>query len=212
MSLRLLRHLLTALLATSLWGCTTLSPIANKNRPLLNASNGLALLSLGYVKDSERDAKHALTTSLIGIKLRRTDVTGQVDASVKNLSVGGRVDWDERAVVIETADQIRVLRGVELEPGTYEVFMYYLAVGLGPMTWGSNPNFEPPITFTVRANEITYIGSYEMRLTTGKNLFGQNVPARASLSVVNRLQEDRARLQEIRPEAVTVPTGAALDG
>lgn len=210
-ALRRVLAILLVLMTSLLFGCATRSPIANKDKPLFQAPNGVALLSVGFVKANERLMDVALRSTLIAVKAKRVDAVTAGGSPVNRVVYGGSGRWLASDVVLDSGDRVRAITSMELAPGDYELFAYELDLHYGIGHYSMEKKYLRPIRFTIRTGEVTYIGSHEMRMTTGQNLLGQTVPAGATFPVLDRMEEDVARLHAIRPETMSLKVNSALE-
>jgi hypothetical protein len=202
--------ILLALAASLLVGCATRSPIGNKEKPLFRPSNGVALLSVGYVKANERLLDVAQRSTLIALKAKRVGASGAAGGAASRVVYGGTGSWLASETVLDSSDRVRAITSMELAPGEYELFAYKLYLHYGIVNYSIEKNYSRPIRFTIREGEATYIGSHEIRMTTGQNLLGQTVPVAATFPLLDRMEEDVARLHAIRPETISLKVVSAL--
>lgn len=173
------------------------------------ATNGLAVASIGFVQTGDRVLDLSLYTSLISLDLRSVGPTPGNGSPIR-LALGGNRAWADKDTLLVSGNQIRSITSVGLPPGNYEVFAYDLQVSHSIWQYSLSKEYPQPIRFTVRPGEVTYIGSYQMEVSIGRNVLGRATPERASLVVVDRAQQDLARLQRVRPETAALTFTSAL--
>lgn len=86
-----------------------------------------------------------------------------------------------------------------LPPGNYEIYNFDIAMKLGNGETHLTSKTDFSIPFTVRAGQVTYLGNYLANQITGKDVYGQPIPAGAVFVVEDREEHDLYLAAKLKP-------------
>jgi len=206
------QHLKLALVAcVALSACAERSMLTKPDQPIVQPGMGLVVASFGFVMQQNK----MLGGDFPYIRLTVHDTAAQFDwtdtvldtqgSKILGMSkmVGG---WNETDNLIITPDSKRMLVAYPYKPGIYTVTRRSSAFSLlGSISFTDNP-----VTFEVKAGEITYIGSYELSYNTFKDFLGTTRPGTGAIAIKSRAVDDVGFLRNLRPELQALPVVNAL--
>lgn len=204
----------------ALVACLALSACAERSsltkpegNAIMQPGMGLVVASLGQVIRPEKEywTKYPYIALSIREEGKVLDVQNRVldTQGSKSLGMAKTIGgWNEPENLIITARSKRMLVVYALKPGNYTVIRQTASVASElPVTFE-----DAPLKFQVKAGEITYLGSYELRYETFNNLLGTLRPVRESIAIKVRdhVLDDLGFLTALRPEVQSTPVTNAL--
>jgi len=181
------------------------SDLTRSDTALVDGQSGAVVASLGAsVPATGITASRFLASSLDLSVKSLTDTTAQAEHLISTEQRYDQAAHNPTARLVESGARELVVR--KLKPGRYAVVEARATARIGTIGYSANPKILQPLEFEVRAGTITYLGTFEVRIVPGKNLFGQGVPSRAVISLLDDEEElDMYVLRRIRPEMKGVP-------
>lgn len=128
--------------------------------------------------------------------------TGSFYAYINDVANAPREEMD----VFEDGKLQKVIL-IPLRPGQYEITGGYMVtdVGVATASYKSAPGFAHP--FEIRADEVTYVGSFLARVMMGENAVGMTIRSGAYYEISNQQQRDLALARSRDP---SLPTDAPV--
>lgn len=83
-----------------------------------------------------------------------------------------------------------VLNSIKLPAGQYTIYDWSLFIPEGINSYHITPNIFEKIEFTVKANQVTYLGNLHLDTIYGKNFLNISIPAGAKFSCSNQAEKD----------------------
>jgi hypothetical protein len=191
------------LLSAAVSGCSDLERQVMLDKRIVNVvsktpinthDTGVAFLSLG-------SADKTCSSGVFDIFFAPADPTlpeMSFDAVTANISGVSNA-------VMKTPSACIELIGMGLPPGRYQISGWKWSFDAGTQTQRLTSDQPLHVPFDVKAGEVTYLGSFQMRFQYGKNFIGRPVLAGGSYGVKNESERDRKKLYEMRPELATLP-------
>jgi hypothetical protein len=112
--------------------------------------------------------------------------------------------------VIQTPQSCVQLVGMSLPPGEYRISGFKWFQDFGTQTQRLSAARPVSVPFTVKAGQITYLGSFQMSFVYGKTVPGRTAPAAAEYDVGDELRRDADWLRAMRPEFTGIPVTTQL--
>lgn len=100
----------------------------------------------------------------------------------------------------EDPDRSGRVLAVSLPPGDYELYSWTLYIQVvGGYGYISPKTPPPPLPFSVKAGQVTYLGNLHAETLMGKNLFGISVPGSGVATIKDERQRDQPLIDEKFP-------------
>ena len=167
--------------------------VASKN-PIDASRTGVAFMSLGK-------GDSTCSTGIFSIFFRPLDgsLPGMsFDAVVSNL-------FGVSNAVMRNPDFCVEVIGMSLPPGNYQITGSKWFSDTGMQTVRVSHDNQTGVPFTIKAGEVTYLGSFQMVFAFDKGFLGKTVLVGGRYGVSDDLQRDKQKLDEMRPELKALP-------
>jgi hypothetical protein len=112
--------------------------------------------------------------------------------------------------VIQSPQSCVEVVGMSLPPGDYRISDVLWSAELGTMQGSVDSNRFMSTRFTVRAGQITYLGSFQVVFRYGEDFLGRRVVVGGEYGVTDELDRDLKKLCEVRPDLRGIPVKAQL--
>lgn len=208
---------LVLVLASLLAGCTNM-PRGEPAASLNDSTKGIVMAAVSFKRTSMTNnswfyvrKKSSTEGGNDGIRLSAVDpLIGPFTINLKQLPILGNSSGDFPDMPL----RVGRVTAIALEPGEYELYAWGLYVnafgGYGYVTPKAPP---PPLGFTVKAGEVTYLGALHGETIMGRNLVGLPVVASGYPIIEDKRSRDEPMFRSRFPMLANWPiTSANLNG
>lgn len=204
---KLLRLIPAALFPLFIVACSGQHALLNKNEPLFPSGQGAIVASFASNYPKDYGATFGLPHILLSIDSISNPENGSYSLRSDTYVVVNSSFMPSEGTQVNSNGG-KMLLTKALPPGDYAVTRETISF----KNYSAYIKLTRTLPFTVRANQLTYIGSLVIGMEPGQTIFGTAVPGRVFTSIRDGFTDDSALLYRIRPEVQSLQFNDAVRG
>ena len=171
--------------------------LLDKSTPLIAPNKGIVFCTFSHdiSEDSKEEQINSMT--IARLKIQRIGSGPEYLTTKANDSYG----WPLAEITRRSNSKIALITAITLDPGDYEIISREAKIIFGVINYDSSFPLPKPHKFTVKANDVIYVGSHHFSTIFGKNLFSQTLPYSCKFKTFDNFQDDKDLLTTVRPES-----------